>query len=197
VATVAGTPITLADFEHWERVAAKNQAAQSPGQPVVAPADPPRFDMCIAAERKANPGFAHRPAAALRSICSELFKTLSSQVLEFLIKADWYRDQAVRQGVTPSAATVDKALSTDKRQSFPTQGSYQAFLRKTGQSDADLRFRLAVQLAVTALAARQTGSANARAAAVDKQVTRIFRPQTLCAPQYVMFDCSNYRAPAP
>jgi hypothetical protein len=197
VAIVAGTPITRAQFNHWERVAAKGQAAQSPGQPAIIPTDPPRFTNCVAAERKANPSFADRPVAALKSICSELFKTLSDQVLEFLIKADWIRAEAAREGVTPGAAKVDAALNTDKRQTFPTPGSYQAFLRKTGQTDADVRFRLAVQLALTALTRRQPGSENTRAAAIDKKLTRMFRPQTVCAAQYVMRDCSNYRAPAP
>jgi hypothetical protein len=197
VAIVAGTPITLAQFNHWELIAAKGQAAQSPGQPAIVPSDPPRFAECVAAERKANPALAHRPAAALRSVCSELFKTRSNEVLDLLIRADWYRDDAARLGVTPSAAKVEQTLNTDKRQRFPTQGSYQAFLRQTGQTEADLRFRLAVQLALTEVLAHKTGRQSARAKLVTNEVNRIYRPQTLCAPQYVMSDCSNYRGSAP
>jgi hypothetical protein len=197
VAIVADTPITLAQFNHWELIAAKGQAAQSSGQPAIAPSDPPRFDKCVAAERKANPGFAHRPAPTIRSICAQLFKTLSDEALDLLIKADWYRDYAARLGVSPSAAKVDQTLSADKRQQFATQAQYLAFLRKTGQTEADLRLRVAVQLAVSGVLAHKTGSQDARAKSVTNEVNRIYRPQTLCAPQYVMSDCSNYRASAP
>src|ERR1700693_1630354 len=46
VAVVAGNPITTQAFNHWMFVAAKEQAAQSPGQPVIVPNDPPNFTKC-------------------------------------------------------------------------------------------------------------------------------------------------------
>ncbi len=191
MAIVAGAPITVAQFHHWELVAAKSEAAQSPGQPVIVPTDPPGFVKCIAAVRKSSPSFAHRPATALRSICSQLFKTLSDQVLEFLITADWSRDEAARQGLTPSSAQVEQTLNAQKRKQFPDDAKYRAFLRATGQTDADIRDRVALQLDTSALLAHQTGSTAARQAAVERELKRSFLPQTLCAPLYVMSDCSN------
>ena len=47
VADVAGNPITTQAFNHWMYVAAKSQAAQSPGAPVIVPNDPPDFNNCI------------------------------------------------------------------------------------------------------------------------------------------------------
>ena len=48
VADVAGNPISTQAFNHWMYVLAKTQAAQSPGQPVIVPNDPPNFTKCIA-----------------------------------------------------------------------------------------------------------------------------------------------------
>ena len=48
VVDVAGNPVSTQTFNHWMYVAAKSQAAQNPGQPVIVPNDPPNFDNCSA-----------------------------------------------------------------------------------------------------------------------------------------------------
>ena len=55
VADVAGNPITTRALDHWMYVAAKGQASQSPGQPVIVPNDPPNFTNCLAQVRKQIP----------------------------------------------------------------------------------------------------------------------------------------------
>ncbi len=55
VANVAGNPITTQAFNHWMYVAAKGQAAQSPGQPVIVPNDPPNFTKCVTQVRAQIP----------------------------------------------------------------------------------------------------------------------------------------------
>jgi hypothetical protein len=197
VAVVAGASITVAEFNHWELVAARTQAAENPGQAVIAPNDPPGFAHCIATVRKSTPSLAKAPAKVLKGDCSTLFRSLSSQVLDFLIKADWYQDDSARYHLTPGAAKVGQALNAAKQRQFGTQSQYEDFLRRTGQTDADLRYRFAINLELSALLARQTGSSAARQAAVNREVTAIFRPQTVCAPLYSMSDCSNYSSPTP
>ena len=87
VAEVAGNPITTQAFNHWMYVAAKSQAAQSTGQPVIVPTDPPNFPKCIATVRQAVPSLAKQTDKTLRSDCRQLFTSLSGQVMDFLIKA--------------------------------------------------------------------------------------------------------------
>ena len=48
---MAGNPITTQALNHWMYVAAKGQAPQSPGQPVIVPNDPPNFTKCVAQVR--------------------------------------------------------------------------------------------------------------------------------------------------
>src|SRR5437016_11827566 len=97
VATMAGNSISTGAFNHWMYVAAKGQASQSPGAPVIVPNDPPDFKSCIAQARKEIPTLASTPAKQLKADCGQLFTSLSSQVLDFLIKAYWYQAQADRQ----------------------------------------------------------------------------------------------------
>ena len=72
VAAVAGNAITTQAFNHWMYVAAKSQAAQSPGQPVIVPTDPPQFTKCIATVRQAVPSLAKQPDKTLRGDCQHL-----------------------------------------------------------------------------------------------------------------------------
>src|SRR5438270_10467657 len=104
VADVAGNPITTQAFNHWMYVAAKSQAAQSPGSPVIVPNDPPNFDKCVAQVRKQVPTLAKTATKQLRADCKQLFTSLSSQVMDFLIKGYWYQAQAAKLGIKISDA---------------------------------------------------------------------------------------------
>src|SRR6185437_6313194 len=98
VAVVAGNPITTKAFKPWMFVAAQGQAAQSPGSPVIIP-DPPNYTKCVADARKDIPSLAKTPAKTLKTDCSQLFTTLSGQVMDFLIKAYWYQADAHKLGI--------------------------------------------------------------------------------------------------
>ncbi len=55
---MAGNQVSAQAFNHWIYVAAKGNAAQSPGAPVIVPNDPPDFKNCIAQVRKQIPSLA-------------------------------------------------------------------------------------------------------------------------------------------
>jgi foldase protein PrsA len=158
VADVAGNPITTRAFNHWMFVAAKSQASQNPGQPVVVPNDPPKFSQCVANVRKQIPQLAKTATKQLQSDCSTLFKQLSSQVMDFLIKAYWYQAQAARQHIKVSDAQITKAFDAAKRQQFQTNAQYQAFLSQTGQTQQDILFRFRVNQVYTKLLAKQNSN---------------------------------------
>ena len=136
VADVAGNPISTQAFNHWMYVAAASQAAQNPGQPVIVPNDPPNFNACIAQVKKDIPSLAKTKTATLRTDCKQLFTSLSSQVLDFLIKAYWYQADAAKMGIKVTDAEVQKAFTTAKNQQFPTAAGYNTFLNQTGQTNA-------------------------------------------------------------
>jgi foldase protein PrsA len=156
VATVAGNPITTQAFNHWMYVAAKSQAAQSPGQPVIVPTDPPQFTQCIANVKKAVPSLAKQSDKTLRGDCQQLFTSLSSQVMDFLIKAYWYQADAARQGLKVTNAQVQKAYNQAKQQAYPTDSAFKNFLSQTGFTVNDLVFRFRVSSLFQKLAAKHT-----------------------------------------
>ncbi len=162
VANVGGNPITAQAFNHWMYVAAKSQAAQSPGQPVIVPTDPPQFTQCIANVKKQIPSLAKTPDKTLRSDCQNLFTSLSSQVMDFLIKAYWYQAQAHKLGINVSDAEVLNAFNTAKKQQFQTTAQYTSFLTQTGQTQDDILFRFRINEVFKKLLAKQgSGVTNA------------------------------------
>jgi foldase protein PrsA len=154
VVNVAGNPITTQAFNHWMYVAAKSQAAQSPGQPVIVPNDPPNFDSCVALVKKEIPSLAKTKTSTLRTDCKQLFTSLSSQVLDFLIKTYWYQADAAKAGIKVSDAEVQKAFNTAKAQSFPTAAGFNTFLSQTGQTLQDVLYRFRYSLILQKLVAK-------------------------------------------
>ena len=154
VASVAGNPITTQAFNHWMYVAAKSQAAQNPGAPVIVPNDPPNFDNCIALARKEIPTLAKTPAKTLRSDCKQLFTSLSTQVMDFLIKAYWYQADASKQGVKVTDSEVQNAFNSAKNQQYPTAAGFNNFLKQTGYTVPDLLYRFRIDEVLKKLIAK-------------------------------------------
>jgi foldase protein PrsA len=155
VADVAGNPITLQAFDHWMYVAAKGNASQSgSGAPVIVPTDPPGFANCIAQARKEIPQVAKESNSQLKSACSSLFTSLSSQVMDFLIRAYWYQADASKQHIHISNAQVQKEFNSEKAAQYPTASAFQTFLSQSGYTIEDLLYRVRLNLVYQALLAK-------------------------------------------
>jgi foldase protein PrsA len=154
VAVVAGNPITTQAFNHWMYVAAKQEATQSPGQPIIVPNDPPNFSNCITQVRAQIPSLKKTAAKTLQADCKQLFTSLSSQVMDFLVKAYWYQADAHKMNLSVTDAQVQKALAAAKKGQFSTNAQFQAFLTSTGQTLADVTYRVKVQQIYTKLLAK-------------------------------------------
>jgi anti-sigma regulatory factor (Ser/Thr protein kinase) len=191
VAVAAGSPISRGVFLHWLTIAAESQSAQGQGTPALVPTDPPAFSKCIADARRGDPKLAKAPASQVQADCSQLFKSLSSQALDYLIKADWYLADAARRGVRPSNAAVLAAFQADRNRSFPTTAGFLAFLRKTGQTRVDAIYRVRVTLVANQLAAKEPGGPAQRVAALQQEVRRRYRAGTHCAAIVAMPDCGS------
>lgn len=191
VAVAAGKPITHAALVHWMAVDARSQSQA--GQPVIVPSDPPAFNACVAQVRREVPSLKGKTATALRADCAQLFRALSSQVMDFLIKADWYQADAARLKITPSSSEVNRTFNADKAKTFPTASGFHAYLAKSGETVTDVRFRVLVSEIFTRLVGRKTGSQTAREKAVDSEAKKLFQPSTYCTAQVAIADCGRNR----
>jgi foldase protein PrsA len=149
VANVAGNPITTQAFKHWFFIDAKGQQA-----PVI-PSDPPKFTKCIADAKAAIPSLKTAPAATLQSDCKMLFTQISGQVMDFLIKAYWYQAEAHKLGINVTTQQVAAVLAKEKKAQFKTAAQFQAFLKSTGQTQADITYQTLVRQVLSKLLAKQ------------------------------------------
>ncbi len=184
-AEVIGAPITVTAFDHWLLVAAKASAA--PGSVVVVPLQPPGFASCLAQVRKKLHRLARDSNAKIKLYCHRLFRSLNSVVLDFLIKARWYETAAAGRGIVFTAQQITAKFDEEKRRQFVTAGAFRAFLRQTGQTVADVRYRVRLNLIYEALIRREGG----KAGIVEAEVRRAYRADTVCARYYVMDDCAG------
>src|SRR5436305_6785613 len=147
VATVDGTPIKKAEFDHWLSVAAKQSA--TPGS-TAAPAvpDPPTYANCVATLQKqpVPKGQKAPTAAALKAQCEQQYNGLKQQVMQFLIQSQWLLKEADSRNLTAKPAQVQQQLNDQIKQSFPKKADFNKFLKTSGMTMNDLLFRVKVDV---------------------------------------------------
>jgi foldase protein PrsA len=141
VATVGDSVITQDEFDKWLETASAGQTA--PGGTSVAP-DPPDFDKCVAAKKKQPlPKGQEQPSnSQLKKQCEQEFDQLKTEVMQFLIQAEWVQQEAEAQGVKVTDQQIKRSFEDQKKQAFPNDKAYQQFLEQSGMSEADILFRV-------------------------------------------------------
>src|SRR3954449_535470 len=141
VAKIGDSTITKDQFNHWLNAAAHGSV--SPGQTVVVP-DPPNFTKCAANQAKQPvPKGAKKPTAAqLKTQCKQQYDALKQQVMQFLVSAEWIQQEAKKEDVKVSDKEVQKQFADQKKQSFQKDADYKKFLQNSGMTEADLLFRV-------------------------------------------------------
>jgi foldase protein PrsA len=141
VATVGDSVITQDEFDKWLETASAGQTA--PGGTSVAP-DPPDFEKCVAAKKKQPlPKGQEQPSnSQLKKQCEQEFDQLKTEVMQFLIQAEWVQQEAEEQGVKVTDQDIKRSFEDQKKQAFPNDKAYQQFLEQSGMTEADILFRV-------------------------------------------------------
>ena len=145
VANVDGEVIEKQEFNHWLGAAARSQQAQPGAAPMqVALPDPPEFRKCAAAKLKQPqpPGTPKANPGQATELCKQEYGLLRDQVMQFLISSRWIEAEAADRDLEATDEEVDKMFNEQKRQSFPSDREYQQFLKASGQTEADLKYRV-------------------------------------------------------
>jgi foldase protein PrsA len=159
VATVGDESITQEDFDKWLQTAAQGQAQGSGGTTAVP--DPPDFEKCVAAKKKAPvPKGQQKPSdATLKKQCKTEYDTLKTEVMQFLIQAEWVQQEAENQDVKVSDKEIKQSFEDQKKQAFPNDKAYQDFLKTSGMSEEDILFRVKLDQLQQKLTAKITEDA--------------------------------------
>jgi foldase protein PrsA len=140
VAKVGDAVITQDEFDKWLRTAS---AGQAQGGQAAAP-DPPDFNRCVAAKKKLPlPKGQEQPSdSQLKKQCEQEFDQLKTEVMQFLIQAEWVQQEAEAQGINVSDKEVKRSFEDQKKQAFPNDKAYQQFLKTSGMTEEDILFRV-------------------------------------------------------
>ena len=154
VAKVGDTAITKKEFDRWLKNAAMGQ--QQGGQAGVP--DPPNFEECVAGLKKSpQPKGAPKPKDAdLKKQCKQQYDQLKSEVMQFLIQAQWVQQEAEKRDVKVTDSEVKKSFEDQKRQAFPKEADYRKFLKSSGMSEDDILFRVKLDTLQTKLTQKVT-----------------------------------------
>jgi foldase protein PrsA len=179
VAKVGNDSITKTDFNHWLNVAAiSSQGQQQTGAPKPAKVEipqPPAYTACIASKKTVAP----KPAKGqptptdtqYKAQCKQEYEGLRDQVLQFLISAHWLQGEAADQKVKLSDAEVTKQFNAAKKQSFPKPADLTNFLKTSGMTLDDLKFRISIDALSNKLRTKIT---KGKDAVSDAQITAYF-----------------------
>ncbi len=146
VATVADSPILTSSFNHWAEVSARTQGGAAPNA-VIPVYTPPDFKECVA-QKTAAGAKSKKPVtpAAAKSECQAAFDQTKQPVMQLLITSQWIDGQASAMGIKITDEQVNKKLAETKKQAFPTEKGYQDFLKSSGETEADIKARIKVDL---------------------------------------------------
>jgi foldase protein PrsA len=141
VATVGDEQITQDEFDKWLATASQGQAQGSGASAVP---DPPDFEKCVAAKKKLPvPKGQQRPSdATLKKQCDTEYDTLKTEVMQFLIQAEWVQQEAENQDVKVSDKQIKQSFEDQKKQAFPNDKAYEDFLKTSGMTEEDILFRV-------------------------------------------------------
>jgi len=128
-------------------------------------------------------------------------KEVAKEVLGFLISSDWVLEEAHALHVVVPARTVRREFERIRAQQFPKPGEFGKFLISSGQTPADLMFRVKLNLLSARIQARVLA---AHHDARDKQralarfaggFKRRWQSRTYCTPEYASIDCGHVVSP--
>jgi foldase protein PrsA len=162
VAKVGDMVITKAQFDHWIGIANASSAGSLPGQTRPPVPDPPSFTQCVSYLQSTAPkpakGQPAPTAAQFKGQCQQQYNTLRDQVMQFLVTSDWVIGEASDQGVSVTDKQVSTQLNTIVAQQFPKPADFQKFLSQSGETMADLQFRVRLNLLSDKIRTKVTGS---------------------------------------
>lgn len=128
------------------------------------------------------------------------YEAARTEVLGFLITADWLIGESSNLGIELSDAEVKRQLVKEKLAAFPQPAKFEAYLRSSGETVSDLLLNIKVHMLEQKLEKRvlrgKTEAAKQKAlAAFVKAFRSKWTAKTECRAGYVVEDCRKYKPP--
>jgi foldase protein PrsA len=209
VVQIGARSISKATLDHWTAIEAATDYETNPSGPLptgVVP-DPPRYSACIARLRETTPkvraGTPRPTRTSLEKECRQKYRKLQQHVLNVLITFQWLLGESEKQGVNITDSEVNRQYERFSHERFPKTGELKRYLTITGESLADERLRMKMDLLGTRLNEKMERKVKDEGAGVQQQLLAVVRwnkefvarwlARTNCRVEYVVSNCRQYR----
>ncbi len=129
------------------------------------------------------------------------YDELKETALKGILEAIWLEGQAIEMGVAVTPVEISTQLAKLRRENFKTEGEYRNFLQTSHFTSEDVDERVKLQLLSTRLQNKLSetkGGSQLSEAAKQKAFTKFvaayqrrWKSRTVCAPAFVIEECSN------
>jgi foldase protein PrsA len=202
-AAVAGRTVSKTAVAHWLSVEAIISREPNPQQPVPKGEvpDPPRYTACVAYMQATTPQAPSTPmkrtTAELKGECQKRYEAVRQRVIEILITYAWLSAEAAGQGITVSDSEVAQRFAAAKRERYPTEATFQRFLKYSGETLSDELFLQRFGLLVSKLDQKLISKGIPSATQFTRAFPRRWAAKTNCSPEYIVPDCRQYKGSLP
>ena len=162
---------------------------------------PDQIIVCVGPTPIAGATYSHWLRVAEKSD-AEAAAQARATTLDFLISSLWLKGEAVRERIHLTPRQVKRVFDRIRAKQFPRRREFGAFLRSSGQTIADLLFRVELNLLSTRIQAHVTAG-HRGAVAQERALARFiaefanrWRAMTYCSPQFAVEDCGHVQAAA-
>jgi SurA-like N-terminal domain len=118
------------------------------------------------------------------------------EAMSFLIAATWLTQETRARGIRVTREQVRRAFTRQRREAFDSRRAYRRWLRRTGQTEADVRYRVKLDL-LSAAVRRQVlrgvprDSQRTRLRRFTRRFERRYRALTYCRKGFRVRECRN------
>ncbi len=166
-----------------------------------APPAPAAILVCVGSRTITGAQFSHWLTIAEKdeptSATGQGSAALDSEVLDFLIAARWQVGEAEHLKINLTRAQVERSYVRIRNQQFPKHKEFEAFLRSSGETVGDVKFRVKLNL-LSQLTLKRALARHRGARAQQRSIARFirgftsrWRARTYCAAEYLTRDCGH------
>jgi hypothetical protein len=161
---------------------------------------PERLIACVGVESITGAAFARWLTIARISEPRAPSAELVSEVMSYLISSDWIFGEARARHIHVSAGQVRRRFEQIRRMEFPRHGELGAFEESSGETVADLLFRVRLNMVserLTRQVERGYRNQTARSHAFARFIRRfqaLWRARSYCESAYAVKDCGHVQA---
>jgi hypothetical protein len=155
--------------------------------------EPANYPACIDTLEKITPTPGHPNTTELTQKCHELYESIKTQTLQFLLSSYWELNFFAHHGIDVTNQETQQTFEKIKKESYPTKKALQTLLQNRGRTLTQELF--IVKNDALQQRTEQLLHHNKQQATQILNEAKTQQNTATCKPQYTANHCTNYKPP--